>query len=184
MDNVYKAYKAPETTQGNGLYHKFEDGVTYTFRLLSEPVVYEATFSKGDETSVSTKYGWVVWNIEQKIAQVLQLPLTAYRTIAAYASDDEYGDPQKYNIKITRTGTGPETKYEIIPSPKQIDIEDIAPEALEAVKKVDLIEAISSGKGVDHVFWLKDVINKPPRKADIVLEETEENKISLDEIPF
>lgn len=198
MDNIYKQYKA---SGESNLYHRFEDGVTYVFRISSEPVVYESTFTKGDESNTSIKYGWIVWNVEQKVAQVLQLPLTAYRTIASIASDDEYGDPKNYNIKITRTGTGLETKYDIVPSPRQVDIVDFAPEAPEQLKKLNLIELVEAGKNVSNVFWLSDAIGKPTNSTplrqhevldqakDVVIDDddvdlSEGKPIDLSEIPF
>lgn len=191
-DNIYKEYKIPES--GSGLYHKFEDGKTYIFRIASEPVVYNTEFSNGAETNISTKYAWVVWNVEDKTAQIMQLPVTGYRQIAAFAADDDYGDPTQYSFKITRTGTGLETKYNVVPSPKKSSLAELDSDAPAAVKDVDLVEAISSGKGVSNVNWLKDVVagtaSSKPSHADqhavndILMDADSDKPIDLSEIPF
>lgn len=42
--------------------------------------------------------------------------------IAQYARDEDYGHPNRYDMVLTRTGTGMETKYALTPKPpKDID---------------------------------------------------------------
>lgn len=200
MTNVYKDYVPPVS---GGLYHKFEDGVTYMLRIASEPVVFETEFTdkKTNETTVSTKYGWIVFDLATKTAKIMQLSVTAYKLIAAFGADAEYGDPKMYNLKITRTGTGFDTQYSIIASPNKTELASLAENAVDAVAAIDLIGAISSGTGVNHVFWLSDAIgNKDSKKsmtmaqvnaADYPTEEgvkadqVEDKKpIDISEIPF
>lgn len=192
-DNVYANYQAP-AAEGSGLYHKFEDGVTYTVRLASEPVVYQTEFvAPNGESNTSTKYAWKIWNVEANTAQVMQMPVTAYRQVAAYATDAEYGDPTEYNLRITRTGKAVETKYAVIASPKKSPLSELSTDAGDKLAAIDLIEAISSGKGVSNVFWLHEVggdkkqtevkhaidgiMNKAPR-------DDMDKPINLDDIPF
>lgn len=190
MSNVYKEYVPPASD--GGLYHKFEDSVTYTMRIASEPVVFQTEFTAPNgESNLSTKYGWVVYNVNEKAAQVMQLPVTAYRQIAALASDDEYGDPKQYNLKITRTGKGIETKYAVIGSPRRTKLSELDDDAEAKVAKVDLIDAITSGKGVSHVNWLKDALNdtKAPLGPKATLSPDtyvpdDESPIDLGSIPF
>lgn len=159
MTNVYVEYKVPESS--GGLYHKFEDGKTYTIRIASEPVVYQTEFVRGEETNISTKYAWLAWNVEDKHPIILQLPVTAYKKIAAFAADADYGDPQNYNIKITRTGTGLDTEYNVVPSPKQVPLNQVegAEDAEAKLAELDLVELVSKGQGVSNVNWLRDVVN-------------------------
>ena len=159
--NIYKEYTPPSSDAG--IYHRFEDGVTYTMRIASEPVVYSTEFVAPDgETTLSTRYAWKVWNVDSKIAQVMQLPVTAYRLVAGFAADEEYGDPTKYNLRLTREGKGLDTKYTIIASPNKSELDA---DTLAKLDALDLIEVVSSGKGVSHVTWLKDVVS-PKEKAD------------------
>ena len=192
MDNIYKQYKPPES--GGGLYHKFEDGKTYIFRIASEPIVYNTEFGEGPDATVSTKYAWVVWNVEDKVAQIMQLPVTGYRQVAAFAADDDYGDPTQYSLKITRTGTGLETKYNVVPSPKKTTLAELDPEAPAKVAEINLIDAVSSGKGVSNVFWLKDAVKgtqsgpthaEQHKANDIVMgQDIDDKPVDLSEIPF
>jgi len=191
--NIYKDYVPPS---GGGLYHKFEDGVTYIFRIASDPVVYEThyTDNKTGDVNVSTKYAWVAWNVEAGEAQILQLPVTAYKMVASFASDADYGDPKEYNLKITRKGMALDTTYTVIASPKKSTLAEIDKEAPGKVADVDLVEVVSKGKGVAHVFWLSDAIGKDS-KAKMALKQVEasdypegepEDKkpVDLSEIPF
>lgn len=197
MSNVYQDYKVPESD--GGLYHKFEDGVTYIVRIASDPAVFQTEFvDQGTgESTLSTKYAWVIWNVESKAAQIMQLPVTAYRQIAALATDDEYGDPTNYNLKITRNGKGLETKYTVVASPKQIPLKDVDADAPAKVKDVDLLDRLSAGKNVSQVHWLKDVLDGVPTRQDAdkaegqaILDEARTRDkeagepVDLSEIPF
>jgi len=154
MSNVYEDYEPPVS---KGLYHTFEDNKTYTMRIVSEPVGYLSTFERGDKVTERMMYAWLVWNFETESVQVMKLPKTAYKEIAKFGKDPEYGDPQEYNLRITRTGKNFDTKYDIVASPKkQKLVEIISQEDFEKILDVDVIEAVSKGKGVSNVNWLKD----------------------------
>lgn len=186
--NVYKDYTIPST----GLYHKFEDGKVTTFRLLSEPVVYESTYKNQEgEVTISTKYSWIAWSIEEAVTKVLTLPTTAYKQIAALASDEDYGDPLLYNIKISRSGTGPSTVYTVTPSPRKSPAKDLSPQIAKDLDNIDLVKVIASGKSVSNVNWLSDVVKNSKAKIthedtpeDVVLEDISDEPIDISEIPF
>lgn len=50
-----------------------------------------------------------------KILQITQR--TLMDQLFKYMSDEDYGDPNGYDIKIGKTGEGKETKYTLVPSP-------------------------------------------------------------------
>jgi hypothetical protein len=52
---------------------------------------------------------------EFKILQITQR--TLMDQLFKYMSDEDYGDPTGYDIKIGKTGEGKETKYTLVPSP-------------------------------------------------------------------
>jgi len=172
-DNVYEDYEPPVS---QGLYHAFEDKKEYTFRIASDPVAYISSFTNKGTGEVTDRmlYAWIVWNIDEKMAQVLKLPVTAYRQIAKYGADPEYGDPKNYNIRVTRTGTGLKTTYDVVASPTKNDLAEIAPESVEAILAVDIIEAVSKGKGVSNVNWLRDVAAK--QKDEVKPADPEQNQ--------
>jgi hypothetical protein len=53
------------------------------------------------------------------------------KQIKTYATDPEYGDPTTYDIKIKKEGSGKETRYAVVPSPKTIPLTDEEKEAVE-----------------------------------------------------
>lgn len=162
--SVYDDYEPPVS---EGLYHKFENGHTYQFRLASEPVAYISSFvNKGDgEISDRMMYAWLAWNFETKSVQILKLPVTAFKQVMKFARDTEYGDPTKYNFRITRNGEALKTVYDVIASPNKSELAEIAPESTEKLLEVDLIEAVSKGKGVSNVNWLRDIAKKEDGSA-------------------
>lgn len=194
MGNIYKEYTPPASAGGK--YLKLEDGVTYRLRLISEPVVFDSIFDEGGpKEAISTKYAWVVWNVEEDVAQVLQLPVTGYRGVAAIGADDDYGDPAEntYDIKVTRTGTGKETKYTVLAGPAKGEPSE---ETEQELKDFDLIEAVGASPSAQRIQWLRDALSgkpapeKAPAKAtakpkkDVVIEDVGDEPINLDDIPF
>lgn len=146
-----------EPPVSTGIYFKFEDKHDHRIRLASDPVIYTSTFMDNSREM----YAWVIWNIELEQAQVIQLPVTVYRMIKAFAMDEDYGDPKEYSFKIKRSGQKFDTKYEVMPSPKRIPLSEIHPDAVEQVAKIDLIDKISKGNGNSNVEWLADVDERP-----------------------
>ena len=148
--SVYDEHQPKDA--GGGLYLRLNDGETARLRIASEPVIYDSEY----QGRVSTKYAWVVYNIEKEVAQVFQQSATFFKNLANYAKDPEYGDPTKYDIKVTREGTGTDTVYHITPGRNSYDL---SADQVEEVKKIDLVDAINKGQGVTNVFWLSDFIH-------------------------
>lgn len=152
MSNPYENYEAPVT---EGLYHKFEDGKIYKVRLLTDPVVFINTFTNkvNGEVKDRTKYAWIVYNFELKSAQIMQLPVTAFKMIQKFAKNAEYGDPKGYDLTISRSGTVPRVQYEVVagrtskPTPDAI---------LALIEDIDLIEKIEEGESNSNVKWLTE----------------------------
>lgn len=145
-------------SEGGGLYLKLDDGETVRLRIASEPVIYENVYTQPDGTDkITTRYAWLVWNTEAATPHVLQQSATFYRNIANFASDPDYGDPTLYDIKVKREGTGTDTIYHITPSPKPYELPD---EAKEELAKLDLLELVKKGRGVQRPMWLTDFIKQ------------------------
>src|SRR5687768_13396516 len=103
--SIYQQHQ-PKAEGGN-LFLKLEDGETRRLRIASEPVIFESEYLD----KLSTRYAWLVWDTEKGTPHVFQQSATFYRSIANLASDEDYGDPQNYDIKVTRQGTGTDTTY-------------------------------------------------------------------------
>lgn len=185
--NIYKEYEAP--TSG-GLYIKLEDGKPIKLRIASEPYIYLDVYkdpTTGKER-VSTRYAWIAVNVtgQEPAAGVLRLPITGFKSLQAFAADDEYGDPMNYGITITRKGTGKQTEYQIVPSPKAVPLSD----ELKA-----LAVFVELQKAIPNAITLLDAHNgKPLPKAqepdaaksdDVVIKDLPaQDDINLDDIPF
>lgn len=186
-DNIYKQYTPPST---GGDFLKFEDGKEYKIRMTSEPYVYLDTFvnKTTGESRTSTRYAWPVWNFTANAAQILQLPITGFRSVQAVAIDDDWGDPQAFNINIKRTGAGKDTRYNIIPTPNR--------EALSAEQEAKL-EAIDVVGAIPNAIPMAQVVAGAPVPAAVATAATDDGPspadreasaqgqdINLDDIPF
>lgn len=129
-------YKIPS----NSNYFKFKDGEN-TFRVLSSAIVgYEYWNNEGKAVRSRTAFGaipadirtgddgkperikhfwaFLVWNYEQKQPQILQLTQKGVmEAIKALVDNTKWGNPTGYDITVSRTGSGLETKYQTMPSP-------------------------------------------------------------------
>lgn len=130
-----------------GVYHKFENDIKYRFRFASEPIVVISTF-KGKE---STRYAFLAYNVDAKIAQLVKLPVTAARKVWDIARKE--GDPTEYGLAITRKGSGFDTDYEFEVGTSR---GPLPAEAQAAVDKVDPIEALNKGQGIVDVYFLSE----------------------------
>jgi hypothetical protein len=183
MSNSYQSHKPPVAS--GGLYLKLEDGQTVVLRLATEPYIFQNEYLG----KWSTRYAWVVYNQDEEVAQVLQLSPTTYRAIAAYALDAEYGDPTQYNLKLTRNGTGTDTTYTVVASPKK---EPLTADQKAKVDKIELTEV----KGLEHAVPISEITdgNNAPKPEggsapvsqpkDALPTAKEVDDINLEDIPF
>lgn len=191
--NIYKEH---QPTGGSGSYLRFEDSKTVRVRIVSEPAIFDSIYtSPGGATSKSTKYAWLVFNVDDGEVQIMQLPKTGYLNVAAIAADDDYGDPaeNKYDLKITRTGQKQQTKYNVVPVSAKAELSE---EDEAAIADIDLVERLDASPNTDCVCLVSDYVdgnrpepsdNKPTptaRKKDVVIEDIDDEPINLDDIPL
>jgi len=191
MSNIYATHQPPSE---GGLFLKFEDKVPVKLRIVSEPYIFQNKYENKStgETTWNTRYAWAIYNHDNGSGQILQLPPTAYRQIAAIAADPEWGDPTSYNIKITREGTGKDTKYSVVGSPQKTELTE---EQKEEAGKVDVQKAISNAIPLTQ-FTSTDSLPKPAPTVSDVLDAIPGSKVvdepprkdedapNLDDIPF
>lgn len=200
--SIYDSHK-PAVSEG-GLYLKIKADETVKLRISSEPAIFEAVGERDGQKTISTRYGWVVYNQETKQAQILQQSSTFFKNVAALAQDSEWGDPQDYDIKITRTGSSfNDTTYAVTPSTNRDKLSD---EAQAAIDKVNLLEKLEASPFSQRVMWLSDwdkeatAAQKEPnhsrevkavkavgdsKKEDVVIEDIDEvEEPDLSQIPF
>lgn len=196
MANIYAMHK-PENNSGGGMFLKLADGEQVKLRIASEPAIFESE-SRPDEqgnTRISTRYAWVVWNRDKNTAQIFEQSATFFKQVAAYAQDDDYGDPLQYDLKVKREGTGLETTYSVTPSPTK---EPLGVKELDAVKNIDLIEKLSASPFYQRVSWLSEFEGKgntpapapskpkdePSPEQRKAIDDLGGDPISLEDIPF
>lgn len=91
------------------------------------------------------KYAFLVINRKDGKPYIYESPITVFRQIVAYESNDEYGDIRMYDITINKEGVGRNTTYTIIPSPKKSELSD------EEVKMI-----ADSGVSLEAAYELKN----------------------------
>jgi hypothetical protein len=145
-DFLPTGYKVPTTSN----YLKLTEG-EHTFRVLSSAIVgyeYFNTENKPvrskepfEEVPSDIKEGgrinpfWAffIWNYDAKRIQVLELTQkTLMMPIQALVKNAKWGNPQGYDITITRKGTGmQDTEYAVMPNP----VTPLDPTVAETFKK-------------------------------------------------
>lgn len=140
MSFLPEGYEVPKTSKGG--YFKFLKGDN-TFRILSKAVVGYENWSNGkpirfrmtdnlppasdfDNDKHKHFWGLVVYNYRDKAVNILQLTQSSIQNeISALSKDEDWGDPMKYDIKVTRTGEGLSTEYTVSPKPHKALSKDV-----------------------------------------------------------
>lgn len=182
--NIYAQYEAPS---GNGLFLKIDDGKSVKLRFASEPYIFQNGFTDKatGQTNYSTRYAWVVYNRDEKKAQIFQQGVTGYKNLANLANDTEWGDPINYDIRVTRSGTGTDTKYHMTPAPVKsfLTVEEKA-----EVAKIDVVAAIPNAISLERVVAGEALpeANDPKDDQPPTTSYDPENDapVNLDDIPF
>lgn len=130
-------YEAPKA--GGGNYTKLQDGET-RLRILSNPIFgfeYWNTDGKpvrvqqrpngkpadmrlvdnnGREEKIKEFWAMKVYNYNEQQMQVCQITQSQIKNaLAELSRDADWGHPKQYDVKITRSGKGLETKYVVTP---------------------------------------------------------------------
>jgi hypothetical protein len=135
-----KNYKAPE-----GNYYKLKDGDN-TFRVVSDaitgyeywntdgkPVRSADTFAatpnirmikdeNGYEFPDKVKHFWafLIWNYDANKVQLMEVTQrTIQDALVALEGNKKWGNVQDYDLTITRSGSGFDTTYQVVPNPKE-----------------------------------------------------------------
>lgn len=136
-DFLPKGYEIPNKTSG---YMKFEQGAN-KFRILSSAITgYEfwadvngkrtplrfrmdQKFSESDLKGAKPEEGkhfwaFVVWNYGAEMVQILEVTQKSIqKAIKAMVASEDWGDPKKYDIIVTKEGEKLDTDYQTSPVP-------------------------------------------------------------------
>lgn len=163
---------ADDLPKGSGAYFRTKDmqtGVQYRLRILSpeplagwcgwtakeggKPVRHEVNeFAPGEVVPETIKYfrAFAVYDYADnriKVFEVTQGTITG--PIRSFVKDPDYGGPKmdatRFDIKVSKTGSGMETEYQVLPSPPK-DMDSIITTLWNEVnaKGFDLREMFSS----------------------------------------
>lgn len=83
--------------------------------------------------------------------KILEGGNSIFRQIKDYAMDADYGDPSKYDIKIKKEGSGRETKYTIVASPKK---SELTPEEQALLDGARTLSEINKPKTVEELIQM------------------------------
>ena len=164
-----------------------EEGVT-TIRILSHSYAFKSHYIKSEKKSYDCTgdtstcewcqksnrprgrwaYIVLVRDSKEPVAKVVEFGWSVFETILALAKDKDYGDPRGYDLKITKTGTGLDTNYTVIPG-KETDFTE------EEMKMLEPKGLTNVDKATDYLL---SFYKKEGEEESIPEEEGEE------EIPF
>lgn len=174
-NNVYGTYVPPAS--GGGSYFKLADGESAKVRLTTEPYIFYKENQFDEDKPPATRYGWIVYNRDENKAQAMEQGVLFYKQIAKLAIDEDWGDPTEYDIKITRDGTGTDTRYYVNPVPKR---DKLTSDQLKAAEALDPTKLFENSIPLSQV----DGTTQPAVPDTIVQDLDDSQPISLDDIPF
>jgi len=199
MPFLPKNYEAPK---GSSNYLKLEEGQN-KFRIVSDAVIgYEywtngnkpvrlrdypktkpADIRLNDDGSYTVKHFWAFIVLDRKDARVKILEITQasiMRNIEDLVVNEEWGDPKEYDITISRTGSGMETRYTVQPSPNK----KLTKEEKSLVARMEInLNALFKGENPFKVDNSKSSQSsqKMPLSGQI---ESPSDDVKLEDIPF
>jgi len=135
----------------------------------------------GTEAQFCAKEFWafIVWNYETKAVNILQIKqITIMRMMESWVKNPKWGTPDKYDITVTRED-GERTSYVITNDPpSEFEYKE---EVKKSVASINL-EALMTGDDPFKEF-VAPVINTV-KKQEVPNEIVEEEKVTVDDIPF
>lgn len=156
-------------TGGNVDFLKLKDGMNQ-IRIVGKPALINIHWEKGIDgqnkkvicpgsgcpickagKAPQARYQVQVIDRNDGKIKVLEQGPTVFNHIKAYAMDPDYGDPSLYDIKIKKEGSGRETKYSVLPSPKK---SEITAEEQQAVASCKSLEEINKAKTIDEIIGM------------------------------
>jgi hypothetical protein len=163
-------YQQHKPSSGEGIFLRLKDGDKVKLRIASDPVI--TVYKAGDKP----RYAWLVYNRNDKKAQVYNAGVSVYNQIADLT--EEWGEPTEFDITIKRTGSGlQDTEYSVVPVKNS---DDLTQEQEEEINKLNLRD-LTKGK------WLSEYVADKKLPEPIMGSEPEltddDAPISLDDVP-
>ena len=165
--DALKQYKFKEATGGD-LFTTVKSDQPQKLRVLTlDPIVHVDKFA-------NTRYAFVVYNYTVGKAQILDKGASIAKQISDLHLDDDYGDINKIDIKITATGEGMETRYSVNVLPKT---ESLTVDQIKEAANIKLDEIVKGGTRMSALNNGEPLQTATPEYTD------EDAPISLDDLP-
>lgn len=161
MTFLKEDYKVPEASGG---YMKLKKGEN-KFRIVSESITGYEYWNNSNKPVRSEEYptniedpkvnkdgsiqkpkhfwAFIVWDYADDSLKILEITqATIQQAIYTLFKNEKWGEPQAYDLVITREGDGLDTKYNTLPDPKT----ELTKEQQEAVKNAKInLKALYDG---------------------------------------
>ena len=159
MTRLPEWYEIKESSKSN--YFKIKEDAQ-AFRILTSPIIGYEYFREDKDWKVKpvrqrTPFNWtpadstkwqapkefrafVVRNHTEEKIQIMEVTQqTLKKIIRDYSESSDWWDPKQYDMEISRTGKGTETKYSLMALPKsRFESDDKWNEAIEQAKEINL----------------------------------------------
>ena len=105
------------------------------------------------------------------VAKILEVGTSVVQEITKFVKDADYGDPRMYDFKISKSGSGLETKYSTVAKPKKTEITAEEKAMVDALKSIEEINPIMSIEDIKKlplkIFMDEDLsLDAPEPTAD------------------
>ena len=91
---------------------------------------------EGKPTKVKFFWYFLVYNFADKQVQALEVTQSSIqKAITALVENEKWGNPSSYDITVTKTGKGLETRYAVVPNPHS----EITPEIQSELDSTDIV---------------------------------------------
>jgi len=104
-------------------------------------------------------------------AKVMEIGVQIVRQIDGFYRDDDYGDPELYDIKIMREGVSRDTKYSVTASPRKGEISAREKEMLDAIPDLNTIDKVYTPEEIKESL---DLVCFTPEGATAAVEEDDD----------
>ena len=150
-----------ELPKAGGRYTKLEKGET-CIRIIDEPITGWIVWTESEgkkhpnraqhkeelpQAQDAPKFfmAFKVWNHKSLQTEILEVTQKGIQeVIFNLPKNPKWGDPRKYDITITRTGEGMETKYSVVPEPPS-DLDELSLAAVIEQKPLINLAALLDG---------------------------------------
>lgn len=162
---------------GGDLFVAIKEDSPQKLRVLTlDPIVHIDKFG-------NTRYAFVVFNYTEGKAMILDKGTSIAKQLSALHTDEDYGELNKIDVKISATGEGMETRYSVNVLPKT---ETLTTDQIKECAGLKLDEIIKGGvrmSDVNEGTPIPEQESDVKKKVDEVFENGDE-PINLEDIPF